>query len=555
MKKPSKNNHLFLLVSLLITATFFLMPAYAQDNKNGEIDKIFSWSKPNEPGCAVAVAQNGKQIFNRAYGAADLERNVPLGTNSIFDAGSVQKQFVAASVLILAEGGKLSLDEDIHKYIPELPDYGQKITLNHLLTHTSGIRDWTGLGPLTGRMVDALSLTLRQHGLDFAPGEEFSYSNSGFVLLKEIVARTSGMTIDDFMQKRLFEPLGMKNTAYVSDLYKVVKNRALAYEKQKDGLKLDVGLGNDRGGGGGMLSTPSDLLIWNEALTSSRLGKFVTQKLHENAKLNNGRTLGYGRGLFLDTYRGGKMVSHSGGSAGYSTWLGRLPDRGLSVAVMCNIEPISATAFAHRIFDLYVPKPVDEQIDTEGPPPVIPEGIDVSDKTGLFITEQTGDIIRLSVDRGRFRVTGAPGLVTVSKDRFKRWGSSLQYKSGDEFEINFLSPNEFDLVSMEGKRTRYLRPAPYAPTAEELKAFAGNYDNNETGAAFEITPGKEGVMVRVNWNDSRAFEFKPIARDTFQLGYMILRFQRNKDGKITGFDYSNPAVRNIKFTRLGDDCR
>lgn len=551
MKNTRNNKYIFLLAPFVMTATLFGAPAYAQGDKASEIDKIFSWSKPNEPGCAVAVSQNGKQIINRAYGAADMERDVPLSPNSILDAGSVQKQFVAAAILLLVEDGKLSLTEDIHKYIPELPDYGHKITLDHLLTHTSGIRDWTGLGPLTGRQIDALTLTLRQRGLNFAPGEEWSYSNSGFVLLKEIIGRVSGMTVDDFMRKRLFEPLGMKNTAYQTDLYAIVKNRALAYEKEKDGWKMNIGLGNERGGGGAMLSTPSDLLIWNDALTNAKLGKFVTEKLQEPAKLNNGRKLGYGRGLFLlETNVGDKMVWHSGGAAGYSTWLGRMPAHGLSIALMCNVEPISATQFADRIIDQFLP-PTGAEIQ----PPIAvegldPAGLDLKSKAGLFINENTGTSLQIVVDRGRLRVAGGPFLVAQSKDRFKRWGNSMMFMSGDEFELNFPSANELELKSMAGNTSHYRRAEAFAPTADDLKAFAGEFTNDETKAVFETAPGKAGVMVRLN--DSKAFEFKPVARDTFQLGGMILRFRRDKDGKVVGLDYSNPSVRDIEFTRLSD---
>lgn len=181
MKNTSKNNYLFFLVSFVAAALLGGTPAYAQD-KTAEIDKIFSWAKPNEPGCAVSVSQNGKLVASRAYGSADLERDVPLSTNSIFDAGSVRNQFVAAAVLLLVEEGKLSLSDDVRKHISQLPDYGNKITLDHLLTHTSGIRDWQPLLNLAGGDPDAMTMILRQRGLNFVPGEEWSYSNSGYVL-------------------------------------------------------------------------------------------------------------------------------------------------------------------------------------------------------------------------------------------------------------------------------------------------------------------------------------------------------------------------------------
>src|SRR6185436_2141841 len=319
MKNMSKNTYLLLLVSCVVTASLVGTPVYAQD-KTAEIDKIFNWTKPNEPGCTVAVSQHGKLLMNRAYGLADLEHDVPLSPGSVFDAGSLRKQFVAAAVLLLVEDGKVSLSDDIRKHIPELPDYGHKITVDHLLTHTSGIRDWTGLLPLAGGNTDALTLILRQRGLNFAPGEEWFYSNSGYVLATEIVARASGMSFVEFARKRLFEPLGMKTTRYVDDMKVVIKNRALAYAKSGNSWKWDMKLDNDRGGGA-LFTTAADLSVWNEALTSARLGAFVTEKLQEPASLNNGRKLSYARGLNVDTYRDGKRVWHSGAAAGYSSLL------------------------------------------------------------------------------------------------------------------------------------------------------------------------------------------------------------------------------------------
>jgi CubicO group peptidase (beta-lactamase class C family) len=543
---------MFRLISLALAILLIGTTAYAQD-KTGEIDKIFSWVKPDAPGCAVAVSQNGKPFVSRAYGSADLERDVSLNPGSIFDAGSLRKQFVAAAVLLLVEEKRLSLSDDVRKYIPELPDYGHKITLDHMLTHTSGLRDWTGLLPLAGGDPDALTIILRQRGLNFAPGEEWAYSNSGYVLLTEIVARTSGMRFSEFTRKRLFEPLGMKMTTYVDDLSEVIKNRALAYEKDGNRWKMDMLLGNDRGGGGALFSTAGDLVIWNDALTNGRLGAFVGEKLQEQARLNNGRKLSYARGLIVDSYGGGRMVWHSGGSAGYHSWLGRLPAQGLSVAVMCNSDAMAATTLAHRIFDLFVPT-ASASAPEAGAPPALPADVlpEVNRKTGLFFNEQTGEQMHLVVDRGRFRIAGGPGLVPLTRDSFRRWGTFVQFMSQDEFTLQFLSPDEFELKSMEGRTTRYARARPYSPTAADLQAFAGRYQSDEVGAFFEMAPGKEGLTGRVNDAPGALPGFRPVDRDTFQLGRVILRFRRDKAGKVVALDYSNPVVRNIKFTRLSD---
>ncbi|HEX5735059.1 MAG TPA: serine hydrolase [Blastocatellia bacterium] len=547
---------MFRLVSLVVIALLLGTPVYAQ-NKTSEIDKIFSWATPSTPGCAVAVSHHGKVVVNRAYGSADLERDVAISPSTIFDAGSLTKQFVAAAVLLLVEDGKLSLTDDIRKHIPQLPDYGHKITIDHLLTHTSGIRDWTGILPLTAGNEDALTLTLRQRGLNFAPGEEWMYSNSGYVLLKEIVARTSGMSFDEFTRKRLFEPLGMKNTAYRTDLRAIVKNRALAYDKGPGGWRMAVSLDNDRGGGGGLLSTASDLLIWNDALTNSRLGASVTEKLHEPAKLNNGRKVGYSRGLFFETYRGAREVWHTGSADAYKSWLSRYPEHGLSIAIMCNSgDDTDRVASARRIFDLYVPAAGAQGSGNTLPPiaaeGVDPAGLDLNSRAGLYFTEAAGEPLRLAVDRGRLRVAGGPALVAQSKDRFRRWGASVQFMSQDEFEVNFLSPDEFELKSMEGKTTRYRRAKPYTPAADDLKAFAGRYESTEIGTVLQIEPKGEGLLMRLEHTPARSLELKPVERDTFQISRMTVRFIRDKAGKVVALDYSNPIVRNIKFTRLSD---
>jgi CubicO group peptidase (beta-lactamase class C family) len=547
---------MFRIVSFAVTALLLGTPVYAQDN-TGEIDKIFSWATPAAPGCAVAVSQHGKVVANRAYGLADLERDVALSPGSIFDIGSVRKQFVAAAVLLLVEDGRLSLSNDVRKHFPELPDYGHKVTVDHLLTHTSGVRDWTGLRPLAGENVDVVSLILRQRGLNFAPGEEWSYSNSGYVLLTELVARTSGMSFPDFMRKRLFEPLGMKTTASPNDLRGVIKNRALGYEKEGSGWRVGMYVGNERGSAGGaILSTAADLVIWNDALTSGRLGAFVTEKLQEQARLNNGRKLSYARGLMVDSYRGGTLVSHSGSAGGYSAWSGRLPAHGLSIAVLCNADVTSASALARRVGDLFLNAAGAETAGARSPAAVAEgpgvTGLDVSSKAGLFFSESTGEPLRLIASDGKLRIAGGPPLVAVTRDRFRNPRGELFFRSQDEFELNFRSQDQFELKSMEGQTMRYRRAQPYSPTAADLQTFAGRYESDEIGSVIQMAPGKEGLVMRFDLSPDKALEFRPVDRDAFQAGRMTVRFHRDPTGKIVAFDYSNPLVRNIRFTRLSD---
>jgi len=536
-----------------LVAVLLATPAYAQD-KTSEIDKIFSWATSATPGCVVAASQHGKMIVNRAYGLADLERDVPLGPGSIFDVASIRKQFVAAAILLLVEEGRLSLSDDVRKFIPELPDYGHTITLDHLLTHTSGLRDWIPLRNLANGSYDAMTMILRQRGLNFAPGEEWSYSNSGYVLLTEIVARTSGMPFSEFARKRLFEPLGMKTTTYVDDLRLVVKNRALAYEKEGDRWRMDMLLDNNRGGGGALFSTAADLLLWNDALTSARFGTFVSEKLQEPATLSNGRKLNYARGLMLDANYAGRVVWHGGGAAAYRSVLARYPGQGFSIAVLCNAGEAAdnRVEFAARIFDLFVSptgtRPAPAAV--AGGTPV--EGLDVNSKAGLFFSERTGEPLRLIVNNGRLGIAGGGPLVAVSKERFRNPRASLAFMSQDEFELNFLSQDQFELKSMEGRTTRYRRAQPYAPTAADLAAFAGDYESDELKAVIQLVPGKGGLVGRINDSRGDGLEFRPVDRDTFQRGMLTIRFRRDTTGKVMGLDFSNPVLRNITFTRGSD---
>lgn len=530
-------------VAMLLLAA----PAGAQE-MTARIDSIFSFATPETPGCVVAASRGGGVVVNRAYGLADVERGVPLTERSIFDIGSVQKQFTAASVLLLVEEGRLSLSEDVRTYLPELPDYGHRITLDHLLTHTSGIRDWPGLLAMSEEGVDVLQLILRQRGLNFVPGEEMSYSNSGYELLKEIVSRTSGMSFAEFTRRRLFEPLGMTSSAYVADILQATGERALAYQKEGSGWKQYMRLGNERGGGA-VVSTAFDLLTWNDALTDGRLGVFVTAKLQEPARLNNGRRLSYARGLMVDSeIPGGPMVWHSGGAAGYGTMLARFTEEDLSIAALCNFEPVSTTNLAGRVADLFLP-PVDP---STAPGPVPAPGVDVSGRAGLFFAEGTGEPLRLVVNGGRLGIAAGPPLVPVSAERFLPPRASMTYRSEDRFEILFRSSDEIDLVSMEGVTTRYRRAQPRTPTAAELQAFDGRYQSEDFGRAFEIVAGTNGVVWRFEDAPERAIELEPVAPDTYMQNMTIVRFRRDSSGNVIGFDWSNPAVRNVRFTRLGE---
>jgi CubicO group peptidase (beta-lactamase class C family) len=535
-----------------IAAFLLIAASAAAQDKTAEIDKIFGWVKPGMPGCVAAASKDDKLIVDRAYGLADLERNVPLTTESLLDAGSIRKQFVAAAILLLVEDKKLSLTDDIRKYIPELADFGHTITIDHLLTHTSGIRDWVPLLNWASGDPDAMSMILRQRTLNFVPGTEWSYSNSGYVLLPEIVTRVSGMKFSEFLHKRVLDPLGMKSSRYVDDPDIVIKNRALAYEPQAaGGWKADMRLGNARGGAGALFTTASELVLWNDALGSARLGEFVTGKIQEPATLSNGRPLTYARGLSLLTNYAGRILMHGGGAAAYRSFAARFVDQGISVAVLCNAGEASDARddYAAYIFDLFM---ADKGLKRPPSPPS-PDavaGSDVGARAGLFFNERTKEPLRLVANNGRLTIPGGGPLVAVKADRFTVARPSTSFMSNDAFELHFLSPDQFELRSMEGTVTRYRRAQPYSPTPDDLKGFAGRYESDELRATFLIAPGKTGLSLVLN--DRPAIDFGPVDPDTFQRGAQTVRFEHDAAGKVVALELNNPAIRHVRFVRKNE---
>jgi CubicO group peptidase (beta-lactamase class C family) len=356
------------LIAFAVAAALAIQPA-ATSSQNATgietgVDRIFArWtsSTASTPGCAVGASVRGMRPLARAYGMADLEHDIRNEPETIFEAGSVSKQFTAAAVLLLARDGKLSLDDPARKYIPELPDYGTPLTVRHMLTHTSGLRDWGSVAaiggwPRTSRVhthAHVLDIVSRQKALNFTPGTHWSYSNTGYNLAAVIVSRVSGMSFAEFTRTRIFEPLGMRNTSWRDDFTRIVKRRAIAYSQEQDGFHAEMPFENVHGNGG-LLTTVGDLLKWNENFLSPKVGDHAFVKEQQTpGRFTDGRVHDYALGLMIGTYKGMREVSHSGSTAAYRAFLTRFPDQGVSVAVLCNASTGNATQYAHAVADLY----------------------------------------------------------------------------------------------------------------------------------------------------------------------------------------------------------
>jgi CubicO group peptidase (beta-lactamase class C family) len=354
------------------------------------VDGIFAKWTSSTPGCAVGVSENARPSVSRAFGMADLEHPVRNAPDTIFEAGSVSKQFTAAAVLLLERDGKLSLDDPVRKYIPELPAYGSDgnevesgdgapLTVRHLLTHTSGLRDWGSLADLAGAPrttrvythAHVLDILSRQHALNFPSGTKWSYSNSGYNLAAILVSRVSGQPFADFTRERIFKPLGMRDTSWRDDFTRIVPRRAIAYAREDGEYHQDMPFENVHGNGG-LLTTVGDLLRWNENFVTPVVGdaRFVEEQ-QTVGRFNDGRAHDYAFGLFMLRYRGLPEVNHTGATAGYRSVLLRYPRQHVSIAVLCNAGDASPLEYAHAIADSYLRDqlgPVEKPPAAQSPP-------------------------------------------------------------------------------------------------------------------------------------------------------------------------------------------
>jgi CubicO group peptidase (beta-lactamase class C family) len=339
-----------LFIRAIVCAVAIATSAAAQSpppaDRASQVDAIFKdYAKKDSPGCAVGVYQDDRLLLSRAYGMANLDHDVPLSPTSVFHIASVSKQFTAAAILLLAQDGKLSVDDEVRKHIPELPDFGSKITIRHLVHHTSGIRDQWDLLTFAGWRYsrdlitdqDVLTLLSRQKDLNFSPGERHLYSNSGYTLLATIVSKVSGKTFRQFTTERIFAPLGMTNTHFRDNFNEIVKNQAYGYAPAGTSFRLSV-TNFDTAGATSLLTTAEDILKWHSNFDGKTVGgeKLIAAML-ERGVLNNGQRLDYAFGITHGNYRGLATIGHGGSDAGYRSAFLRFPEQRFGVATLCNL--------------------------------------------------------------------------------------------------------------------------------------------------------------------------------------------------------------------------
>lgn len=439
------------------------------------VDAVFAaWDSAGSPGCALAVAQGGALVYSRGYGYANLDYDIPITPQTVFDIGSVTKQFNAAVLSMLALEGRLSLDDDVRKWLPELPGYERPITLRHLLHHTSGLRDYLNLFPLAGRddyypisHAQILEMMSRQRSLVFPPGDRYLYSNTGYMLLAQVVERAGGRPFGDLMQERIFEPLGMEGSFTYDDREEIIPRRATGYGRDPDGrLRILHNYNFDVVGDGQIYSTVEDLLRWDDFLHGSDKPEIYSTMLTEG-KLNNGDATGYAQGIRLDEYRGLRTVRHSGSSWGFRSELVRFVEPGLSVAIACNTGAAKPEILAQRVAEHFLAGQLAPKSDPEAPSADTPVGSAVSEPPALTadqLAEFVGDFFAPELDATyRFAVVDGGLVVRIEQEP----PLAVEAVADDRFEFPFHPKgwSEPETVSVKFVRSRSGAIAGFALSA------------------------------------------------------------------------------------------
>jgi CubicO group peptidase (beta-lactamase class C family) len=524
------------------------MPAGERERK---VDQLFAaYDKTDSPGCALGLVRNGELVYKRGYGRASLEFGVPLTPQSVFYMGSVSKQFTAASVVLAAEQGYRSLDDDVRKYIPELPSYGKPITLREMLHHTSGLRDILTLLFLGGRnfedihpTAELVDLASRQKALNYATGDEFLYSNSNYFLMSVVIHRATGKRLSAFAEENIFKPLGMSHTRFYEDHTVVVPGRVAAYEPAgSGGFRVDWSTNFDKVGDGGLMSSVEDLLLWDRNFYENKLGKgTLLKELQTRGVLNNGKTIEYALGLFISTYRGLPVVGHDGALFGYRTEILRFPEQKFSVICLCNLGTANPSRLVNQIADIYL----DGEFKAEPAAAAAAAAAQVDPKpyVGSYRNAESHSVVEVSaagddlVLFGQHLKGAGPGRFTFSP------GPELEFTSQGNAGMR-LTVRATDAAPQILDRFEAVKPS-----AEELAQYAGTYQSDELQAKYKFAVKDGKLTLAINWQEPTVLA--PSVRDEFHggAGGAAYVFRRDAQGHVAGVDVFAGRVRNIGFTR------
>ena len=512
------------------------------------VDQLFAaFDRPGSPGCSVGVVRNGRFVYRKSFGYASLELGVPLTPQSVFYVGSVSKQFTAASVVLAAEQNYLSLDDDVRKYIPELPDYGHPVTLRQMLHQTSGFRDFFDLVALSGgnpgqigSPSDILKLIVRQKELNNVPGAEWNYSNSNYFLLAEVVQRATKKSLAQFAAENIFQPLGMKHTLFFDDNTLVVPNRVAAYDPGKNGnFLVDWSTTYELVGGGGLMSSVDDLLQWDQNFTTNKLGKgTLVQQLQSHGVLNNGNQINYAMGLTRGEYRSLPTAEHSGANFGYRSEYLRFPQQRFSAIVLCNLSTAGPIGLAHKNADLYL----QEDLAPTTALRVSPGSPSSEAFAGTYLDSHTKTIYKFTIEGGSLIGWGEVLQRVASNQYYDLQGDVMTFSSDNG--VMHLSLPILGQLYFSGDRIQ-----PLELSAAELSKFTGNFHSEEIDTTYALSVERGRLRVKVPNNPPIPLDAAgPNEFYSSDLGDLV--FHTDAGHRVSAFSLSMQASRGIIFAKV-----
>ena len=545
--------------------------ASTANGTDATIDALFAeWNTRDSPGCGVGVKRDGTTLFERGYGMANLEQRISISSSTIFDPASIAKPFTALSIMLLAEQGKLSLDDEVWKYVPGWVNHHDRVTIRNLLAHTAGLRDaflLIELAPPAARDVDInehiLRTLARQRAVNFTPSTEFSYNNGGYNVLASIVARVSGQSFREFATANILRPLGMTGSSFRGGSVGISRDHALGYHGDERAFHLARDGGVDTSpivGNSGLFTTVADLLQFAQNFGDARVGRREDlTAMQTRVSLGDNGTSPYGLGLEVGDDRGLTTVGHGGGDRGIAAYLIHYPSHDLSVAVLCNLDNLNARVgtLARQVAAVYLPP-------RSGP--VTHDGVPVTNRPALTSAELTSKA-------GLYRdvATDTYGRVYVRDG--KLWASlDAGDGPGDSFELRPIDSNRFSIpgapvvaefVSPTDGRPRQIRvtgagPKPFvseqviegfAPTPAQLRGYAGSYASADLDATYNIVVRASELVMQIPGRDE--IPLKPVFPDAFYGSLVdLIKFSGAAGGRPTGFTVNRTSVRNLRFERV-----
>ncbi len=521
---------------------------------HAKIDQIFAeWDREDSPGCALGVLQGGELVYARGYGSANLDLNVPLSPSSVMHVASVSKQFTAISVALLANEGKLSLEDDIRKHVPEMPDLGATIRLRHLIHHTSGLRDQYGLFRLAGwrdddvqKFDDVLDFAFHHRRLNFEPGAEYTYCNTSYTLLALTVERVSGQKFRDFVNERIFAPLDMNQSHFHDDVSQIVPNRASGYAPRDEGGFKRSDSNVEAFGAICLYTCVNDLARWVRNFTTREVVADVLDAAISPGQLNDGSSQNYGYGLMIGNYRGLKSVSHGGVDSGYRAEMLWFPEVDFGVIVLANLSSIKPGWLARQVTDVYLAGKLGENELLDTPAIHLPQE-DLEALTGIYRDERRSLTRHVQISDGKFVVNGPFGdpmeLEAFGNGRF-RLGAPPQ-------EIHIVPGEngtlEYREIFPNGKTNVFIKVEAVAPSPETLASYAGTYFCPDINTRYTFLVRDGHLVVRSHRAKERVLE--PTVADAFSLQASDLVFSRDGRGDVNGCDLFAERIRFLRFDR------